>query len=164
MSYYADMSPYDYGGRAQPGVVHVGWLDGEHPYPRGAVPSQLLDKMKELARTPVELYRGFHICEVCKWSPKKDEDNEQAFLKWEELRQSNGAIRVTAKGITYAAPVLVIHYIEAHEYLPPKDFLRAIESWPHKWNDDTHGESFRKELETLVPSRMVKKRWWEFWK
>jgi hypothetical protein len=27
----------------------------------------------------------------------------------------------------FAAPVLIVHYIEEHGYLPPADFLKAIE-------------------------------------
>ena len=39
----------------------------------------------------------------------------------------NGEIRVvdTASGITYVAPVLVLHYVVAHGYLPPPEFIDA---------------------------------------
>jgi hypothetical protein len=30
-------------------------------------------------------------------------------------------------GVTFAAPVLIVHYIEEHCYLPPTQFLQAIE-------------------------------------
>jgi hypothetical protein len=30
--------------------------------------------------------------------------------------------------VTFAAPMLIIHYIEEHSYLPPAAFLRAIEA------------------------------------
>lgn len=163
MSYYVDMSPYEYGSRTQPGVVHVGWLDGEHPYSRGVVPSELLDKMMELAKAPVELYRGFHACEICEWPPEEGAVDDHAFLKWSESRRSNGEIRVTANGVTYAAPILITHYIEQHSYLPPEAFLKAVEAWPHKENDDTCGQKLRNDLEALFPSNN-KKHWWQFWK
>jgi hypothetical protein len=39
----------------------------------------------------------------------------------------NGEIRVTAtNGINYVAPVLILHYVGAHEYLPPKEFIDAV--------------------------------------
>jgi hypothetical protein len=39
----------------------------------------------------------------------------------------NGEIRVTsAAGITYVAPVLVLHYVVAHGYLPPQEFIDAV--------------------------------------
>src|SRR6478672_248210 len=63
VAYFPDLAPYAYGHRVHPGVVHVGWLDGVHPFPEGAVDRHLIEKMKSLAAKPVELYRGFHICE-----------------------------------------------------------------------------------------------------
>jgi hypothetical protein len=44
-----------------------------------------------------------------------------------EFTQSNGEIRVPHGGITFAAPVLIVHYIEEHRYLPPAEFLKAVE-------------------------------------
>jgi hypothetical protein len=39
----------------------------------------------------------------------------------------NGEIRVAAaNGITYVAPVLVLHYVVAHKYLPPQEFIDAV--------------------------------------
>jgi hypothetical protein len=39
----------------------------------------------------------------------------------------NGEIRVFgANGITYVAPVLVVHYIAVHDYLPPKEFVDTV--------------------------------------
>jgi hypothetical protein len=35
MAYFPDLAPYAYGHGIHPGVVHVGWLDGEHPFARG---------------------------------------------------------------------------------------------------------------------------------
>jgi hypothetical protein len=39
----------------------------------------------------------------------------------------NSEIRVAAaNGITYVAPVLVLHYVIAHGYLPPQEFIDAV--------------------------------------
>ena len=65
MTYFPDLAPYAYGFGAQPGLVHVGWLDGTHLFPKGRVESRLIEKMKVLARNPVELYRARHLCELC---------------------------------------------------------------------------------------------------
>ena len=137
MAYFPDLAPYSYGHDSHPGVVHVGWLDGIHPFPKGHVASQLIEKMKGLATKPVELYRGKHLCEVCV-QPKdiiktfipnrvKVLDPEGQWMKWADSRSSNGEIRVLSDGITYAAPVLIVHYIEEHGYLPPAQFLEAID-------------------------------------
>jgi hypothetical protein len=46
---------------------------------------------------------------------------------WLASRASNGEIRVSRAGVTFAAPVLIVHYIEEHGYLPPVQFLTAVE-------------------------------------
>lgn len=135
MAYFPDLTPYAY-GHPQPGVVHVGWLDVVHHFPKGTVEHHLIEKMKHLAATPVELYRGKHLCEVCTVPPDAEMtfvpdrwnviDTNCSWARWAESRQSNGEIRVTDEGVTYAAPVLIVHYIEEHSYLPPAQFLKAI--------------------------------------
>src|ERR1700730_13375838 len=122
VAYFPDLAPYSYGHYSHPGVVHVGWLDGVHPFPKGNVDSQLIEKMKLLAAKPVELYRGRHICEVCT-EPKdliktyipnrgngKLVDPESQWAKWAAQRSSNGEIRVASDGIIYAATRLIGHY------------------------------------------------------
>jgi hypothetical protein len=113
-------------------------LDGVRCFPKGAVEHHLIEKMKRLAATPVELYRGKHLCEVCTAPPDvemtfvpdrwKVLDPNCSWALWAKSRQSNGEIRVTNEGVTYAAPVLIVHYIEEHGYLPPAQFLKAIEN------------------------------------
>jgi hypothetical protein len=136
MTYFPDLSPYAYGHHAHPGVVHVGWLDNVHPFPHGTVAARLIEKMKRLAATPVELYRGKHICELCAEPPGLVKtkpinriviDPSCSWARWVGQRSSNGEIRVSRGGVTFAAPVLIVHYIAEHAYLPPSDFLRAVE-------------------------------------
>jgi hypothetical protein len=39
----------------------------------------------------------------------------------------NGEIIVKGEdGRRYAAPTLILHYIEAHHYLPPEEFIQAV--------------------------------------
>lgn len=150
MAYFPDLSPYEYSDGRHPNVVNVGWLCVAHPYPKGEVAPHLIAKLKKLSKHPVELYRGFHVCDVC----AKDRSHT---LHPEML--SNGEIRITVRTladgtklhaasepplvpkeiesglvliqtITYAAPILIVHYIEAHNYLPPVEFLRALEAIP----------------------------------
>ena len=123
MAHFPDLSSYSYGHRPQPGVVHVGWLDDKHNYPKGRVAGHVIKKLKQLATRPTELYRGFHICELC--SHPKGILAEQDW-EWAKSRSSNGEIRVTLGMTTYAAPVLIVHYIQEHGYLPPVEFLRAV--------------------------------------
>jgi hypothetical protein len=137
MTYFPDLSPYAYGHHSYPGVVHVGWLDAVHPFPKGIVAPALVDKMRLLATKPVELYRGRHLCELCPKNPGLHKqvlahnplvlDPDSPYAKWWAARSSNGEIRVSHGGITFAAPVLIVHNIEEHRYLPPAEFLKAVE-------------------------------------
>ena len=39
----------------------------------------------------------------------------------------NGEIRIDANdGITYVAPVLILHYVSEHHYAPPQQFVDAV--------------------------------------
>ncbi|MGJ5029571.1 hypothetical protein ACQR1I_22220 [Bradyrhizobium sp. HKCCYLS2038] len=116
----------------------MGWLDGTHPFPKGAVDTRIIERIKLLARKPVELYRGYHLCELCTAPPDIEKtfmphndriiDPNCAWARWANERRSNGEIRVRLGNVTFAAPVLIAHYIEEHGYLPPSDFLAAIEA------------------------------------
>ena len=136
MAYFADLSEYAYGSEEHPNVVHVGWLDGEHSFPTGLIAPRLISKLKLLAKTPVELYRGQHLCNICSEPEglvKKDVpdrvviDPTCSWAIWAEQRSGNGEIRVNGDRVVFAAPVLIVHYIEDHLYLPPSEFLRAVE-------------------------------------
>jgi len=76
------------------------------------VDHQVVERMKLLAANPVNLYRGYHFCDLCP----------------DRSARGNGEIRAAGDGIIYAAPVLIVHYIEAHGYQPPAAFLAAIAS------------------------------------
>lgn len=141
MAYFPDLATYayprPYGDGAHSRVVHVGWLDGIHPFPKGFVDGRLTEKLKLLAAKPVELYRGRHICELCAepsdvvktFVPGMGKliDAHCSWMRWAEQRWGNGEIRLAGEGVIFAAPVLIVHYIEEHGYLPPAEFLKAIE-------------------------------------
>jgi len=133
---FSGPSPYGYGRVSLPGVVHVGWLDSAHPFTQGTVDGHLIQKLRLLAAEPVELCRGFHICELCAEPDLPKEtlpphhvvlDINSPYGKWLSLHQGNGEIRVPCAGVIFAAPVLIVHYIEEHGYLPPAQFLKAVE-------------------------------------
>jgi hypothetical protein len=55
-------------------------------------------------------------------------DPNRSWARWVAQRSSNGEIRVSREGIIFAAaPVLIVHSIKAHNYLPPAKFLKAVE-------------------------------------
>ncbi|MCE7006301.1 hypothetical protein LWC34_26180 [Kibdelosporangium philippinense] len=108
VTYYPDLSPYRYTVADQP-MLNVGWLEPGAYFPRGPVPAQLVDALLKLGTRPRNKLRGFHFCEFC------------------SRYRGTGEIHVVgASGIRYAAPMLIIHYIFAHRYRPPKEFVEAV--------------------------------------
>ena len=130
MAYYPDLSPYTYGGET-PGLINIGWLAFDKPFPKGTVDAKILAKIGKLCKAPANLMRGSHTCPWCfppglSLYPMIKED----YLGDGQLRMlGNGEIHVSAGGIywIYAAPTLIYHYILRHPYLPPKEFLDAVE-------------------------------------
>ena len=132
MAYYPDLSPYTYTD-GQAGLVNVGWLARDKPFPKGIVNPGIVTKIGDLCKTPTNLMRGFHTCPWCEEPQGKfrlPTPTEEDYLEDGQLRMlGNGEIHVAAGGIywTYAAPTLIYHYILRHQYLPPKEFLDAVE-------------------------------------
>jgi hypothetical protein len=78
--------------------------------------------------------QGFEVCPFCpelrslltagNWS---DQDRALYQRCVEDGRLSSAEIRVTGlDGRTYASPIMVLHHVEAHSYLPPQDFVEAV--------------------------------------
>jgi hypothetical protein len=126
--YFEDLSPYEYGGDTpMPDVVNVGWLSQEHPYESGPVPPEFVEAVRKLVASPVNLYRGVHLCEFCLDPPVVTTRGGLRMIDPARGTTGNGEIRVSASdGLTYVAPILVLHYIEAHQYRPPKSFVVAV--------------------------------------
>ncbi|MGW3211106.1 DUF7919 family protein [Streptomyces parvus] len=63
--------------------------------------------------------RGHHLCPWCA---------SRLFPRSPEGPQGSAEVRVMGNGVAYAAPGLVAHYVEAHDYLPPIEFMEAVQS------------------------------------
>ncbi|MCX4824617.1 hypothetical protein OG883_33135 [Streptomyces sp. NBC_01142] len=61
--------------------------------------------------------RGYHFCP---WCPAR-----RVGARVDGPRGS-AEIRVEGNGVAYAAPELIAHYVEVHDYLPPADFVEAV--------------------------------------
>jgi hypothetical protein len=127
MTFLADGAPYTF---LRPGPVSraiaVGWLDPAEEPATGAVPEAFVAELRERCTLGVNKTRGRHPCLFC--STLEDPalvNAESAFIG--EYMVGNGEIYVgDADGRWYAAPNLVIHYVEAHGYRPPDEFIAAV--------------------------------------
>jgi hypothetical protein len=137
MSYYPDLSPYQYGRVPTKGThVNVGWLDkisDEHPQPDeageprgnsavvfgGKIPGEALAVLKRIpARNH---YRGDHFCAFC---PNPWRDTSKPFNP--DIACDSEIWVKGERGRVYCCPSLIIHYIEAHGYVPPQEFVSAL--------------------------------------
>ena len=121
--YFEDLSPYTYGippdapswinfGKLAD-AVNVGWLADGYNFEKGSSPKKFLSRLRKLTKSPENVMWGVHDCDIC--------DSARCGAS------GNGEIHVTgADGITYVAPVLLVHYIDARSYRPPQPFIDAV--------------------------------------
>lgn len=110
--YFPDLAPYQFGSAFQskePDATraHVGWLDATHPFPTSEPKIELLKALYALVQHPVRIARGFHECPFC--------GNAEGCAE----------IEVVGQSVTYAAPILIAHYVQSHHYDPPREFVIA---------------------------------------
>ena len=96
-------------------MLNIGWLSRDVPFPIGDTSSDFRQALQRLAAHPVNVCVGHHDCEFCD-------------IRQLQLPCGNGEIHVPAASgaVSYAAPELVPHYVEAHRYLPPAEFIEAV--------------------------------------
>jgi hypothetical protein len=125
VAHFEDLTPYRFLGN-RPAAVNIGWLSLRQPYDKGPVAADLVETLRELAvLNPTNQTRGFHTCEFCE--DQKVIPQTTAVWKGQVRKLGSAEIWVTSSaGVTYASPDLILHYIESHEYLPPKEYLQAI--------------------------------------
>jgi len=117
-------------------VRAVGWLSSEHPFTQGEVPAGFLARLREFAEKWGDstdalgwgLALGWHDCELCDQS------------------MASGNFGVPSGELLFIAPEMVPHYVEAHHYRPPDEFIAAVMSSPMPGTDEyrTAVEPFRR--------------------
>lgn len=130
MTYFADLSPYSFLPGSIPVGVHalaVGWLDRTHTFNTGEVPEQFIEKLFSICRNhPSAKTRGYHPCEFCH-DMRIESYPVTSEREGDVINLGSAEIRVVAEGGYWlVAPDLVIHYVEAHGYRPPEEFISAV--------------------------------------
>jgi len=124
MTYFKDLTDYTYCRHALSDARNVGWLESGKPFHTGTPDAAFLAKLWEFCKVSVAQSRGWHECSFCK--------SEDAIIfaerNGEHLRLGTAEIRVFSadERTTYAAPTLIYHYVEVHQYEPPIEFKRAV--------------------------------------
>lgn len=110
-------------------VRAIGWLSKDQPFPTGAVPSVFISTLRDHIRTAWQPVRsaGVHFCEFC---PQPRPGKGRA--------GGTGNVWIPSEGAVYVAPELVVHYIEAHKYRPPDEFIAAVMACPAQRSAEFH--------------------------
>jgi hypothetical protein len=122
MTYFEDLTAYSYSHfpRHDTWLVNIGWLDVNHPFPHGEVDPSIVEKIRKLCKAPVNQTRGLHKCPMC------SQFSIWELISGETVTLGSAEIHVPGKGVTYACPTLIYHYIAKHGYLPPEEFLETV--------------------------------------
>lgn len=119
MAYFEDLTPYRYFNRTSKLLVlNVGWLAADHQFARWPIDEVDSRKVRffyylsKHAQTRTMRTRGWHTCPFCK-EPKG-------------AASGSAEVRVEHDGVVYAAPELIVHYVLAHDYMPPSKYVEAV--------------------------------------
>jgi len=133
MTYSADLTPCNYPffrGEASEKLLSVGWLYPSHDYSRGPLDQAFVAKLFDLLRHPWQpaAFGGGHDCEFCRYSW----GHHSFRLAGQNDSASIGINNLFVPGdnCLFVAPSLIIHYIDAHEYCPPRAFQQAVLACP----------------------------------
>lgn len=133
MTYYPDLSVYEY-GRFGENIFNIGWLDKTYNFPTGKTNELFIERLFEFCEQKVEEYRGYHLCNLC------NDENPEIFVaryKQKSISLGNSEIRVFAQaGKVYAAPNLIYHYVVDHDYYPPEEFIQSVMAGPFPGSEE----------------------------
>jgi hypothetical protein len=122
--YFEDLTVYEYStGSKESQIYNVGWLDAKKSFNQQKSSNDFLNKLFQLCLMPINETRGFHQCPFCtqsQWGLEVERNSLKVILGGAEIRIKG------LDGQTYAAPDLIYHYVEAHDYAPPKEFIKAV--------------------------------------
>jgi hypothetical protein len=121
--YYDDLTSYEYYLPFKlPNVLNVGWLATEHAFAKADAPAGLLDRLRQILRAEgnfsarVNPIRGIHPCHHC-GARQFQHPHIGSCEIWIPSQKAENY---------FAAPSLIIHYIEEHNYIPPQNFIDAV--------------------------------------
>lgn len=147
--YFPDLTPYAYLSKVElTGVLNIGWLDKTHAYVQGTPPERFASSLKQwLIESKANQMRGYHPRCFC---PPSKELSPTTTVGDRVVNLGSAEIWIPSPtGMIFAAPNLIVHYVEEHRYLPPKAFIDAVfESKSSTWNAERAAkEMIRKGFE-----------------
>ena len=117
MAYYRDLERCTYFPvENDDSLIAVGWLEPGHDFTRGTVDAQFFQRLETFCQRPWRafMFLGGHECGLCQ--------HHGPILQYDIFIPHNGRI--------FAAPGGITHYIRAHWYRPPDEFIEAVIACP----------------------------------
>ena len=109
-------------------LVCIGWLSSQSDFRTGRVSEsffRILCSHLKSAWNPPFACAGKHDCDLCQFGR-----STTRFADFEFTSASGSELFIPTGDSIFVAPVAIAHYIAAHRYLPPDDFIRAVEACP----------------------------------
>lgn len=130
MTYYEDLSPYQYIPESVPdgvAAVNVGWLEACREFPQGDASEEFIACLSDIVKYDRQAKtRGWHRCHL----PHAGDEPSYPFsveVDGQRISLGGAEVRVvSSSGLWMIAPDLVLHYVLDHFYRPPEDFLEAV--------------------------------------
>jgi len=130
MSWYEDLTPCLEVDDGSAKLIAIGWLEKEHPYTKGEISEEFFERLCTLLQNswrPPFATLGVHFCTLCRFTGA---NGTTRFWNYEIQGYSSSYLFIPANGIIYVSPLSIAHYIDAHEYCPPKEFQDAVMACP----------------------------------
>jgi hypothetical protein len=111
-----------------PNRIMVGWLAAKSPYAKGPVDRAFFVRLLELLAEPWQPFAcaGRHPCEFCRFTGGPS----RVSCEGREAAVGIGDLYVPFEETLYVAPSLVAHYVDAHDFAPPPEFVTAVMRCP----------------------------------
>jgi hypothetical protein len=125
--YFEDLTSYSYYQKKPiEKVKNVGWLDQTKTFSTGKVTGKFLEKLRNLiacvnkTNVHVNPIRGIHPCNLCGEDLIKIEGKDRPIFL------GSSEIWIPYREDYFAAPSMILHYIEEHNYIPPPEFIESV--------------------------------------
>jgi hypothetical protein len=149
MAYFPDLSFYEYFRGDHPVAKNIGWLQRGHEFATETPSEEALNLLWSFCSISVMQTRGVHECDLCEvpQAVYAVRNGTRLLLGTSEIRvfsrtstanslvkaisniESSGLIFLRRSELPisiYAVPSLIYHYVQAHHYKPPPEFLDAL--------------------------------------
>jgi hypothetical protein len=148
MAWFPDLSPCTYFEfELDKPLLAVGWLENGKPFSTGRVTADFFEHLCALLVDPWVRYAFFgpHACDFCQFTALG-----QMHFREYTINVGNKNLFVPDRKVLYVMPSLAAHYIDAHGYAPPREFIDAVMSCP-----PMRSMEYLRALKAVAPSALI---------